>query len=54
MNKITMWILEIFFGIFAIQTTYKYYKGSSLNWFHTVCWFVSVFIVAFISGELFI
>lgn len=54
MNLTTLWILEIFFGTFTFHTTLKYYvKGQTLNWLHTICWYISVLIFAFTSGQLF-
>lgn len=54
MSVLTLWILEVFFGFFAIYTTLQFYVyKKSLNWFHTIIWFTSVIIVAFVSGELF-
>lgn len=52
-NIITLWILEVFFGVFAIHSTLLYFKGKSFNWFHSLIWFGSVIIFAFTSGKLF-
>lgn len=53
-NKVTLWILEIFFGLFCLNTSIQFYvSNTNLNWFHILMWFTSVFIFAFVSGMLF-
>lgn len=53
-NKITLWILEIFFGIFTLTSSYKLYIGrKALTSVHAILLFISVIIFAIISGLLF-
>lgn len=53
-NKITLWILEIFFGIFTLTSSYKLYIGrKALTSVHGILLFISVIIFAIISGLLF-
>ena len=53
-NKVILWILEIFFGLFCLNTLIQFcVSNTNLNWFHGLMWFTSVFIFAFISGMLF-
>lgn len=52
-NKVTLWILEIFFGLFCLTSIQFYISNGNLNWFHSLMWFISVFIFAFVSGMLF-
>ena len=42
-----------FFSIFALNGCYKFYCGNGLNPIHFIFWFISVIIVAIVSGELF-
>ena len=53
MNNIALWILEVFFGAFAINGTFKFYLGDGLSKFHCVMWFISIVIFAIITGKLF-
>ena len=54
MNKITLWILEIFFGMFSLTSSYKLYiSKKSLTLAHSILLFISVIIFAITSGLLF-
>lgn len=50
---ITYWILLIFFGIFALNGTFKFYFGDGMSTTQGILWFISVIITAITAGLLF-
>jgi hypothetical protein len=49
---VVAWVLFVSFGLFALNGFLKFFSGSSLNWFHGVMWFLSIFITAFSAGVI--
>lgn len=53
MSNITLWILEIFFGIFTINGCLKFYGKVGLQPLHAILWFISTIIFAITTGLIF-